>query len=315
MESNGESREAAGAPGGYSHPGYAQSLLEFGEVRHLRQAGAWLLVRDIPATTSKDAIGPYPLFTCENYDALPAELAALPEDLITVAVVPDPLSGVSVDELKRCFDLVNPFKAHFLVDLEVPFSQYLRRHHRRYAQRGKSAVEVVLAENAQDHVEEWTSFYAALCGRHGISGVRAFSRRAFDHQLAVPGCHYFRALHEGSAVAGLVCYLDRGRAYAHLVGASPAGQELMAQYALYWHAIEFFRSKASVMDLGAVPGYSSSAAPSGISFFKAGWATSSVQTYFCGKVLNEKAYEALRPNSPTVAPAGFFPAYRLGNFG
>jgi hypothetical protein len=62
---------------GYSHPLYAASLEEFGIPRYLTGCQGWILERQIPDTLYRDAIGPYPLFFCEDWGNLIGDFEAL----------------------------------------------------------------------------------------------------------------------------------------------------------------------------------------------------------------------------------------------
>ena len=300
--------EWRGQRSGYAHDYYAASLAEFGDPVFLPRTHSWLLARRIGESRYKDAIGAYPFFACQNFAEVTTELIDLASQFVTVSLVPDPFCGVSPVQLKASFDIVLPFKTHYLVDLEVSFDRYLRRHHRRYAKRSLSFVAVELAGDASLYSSEWAELYAHLVARHQITGIRAFTAKALAGQLSVPGCHYFRALHEGSAVGALVCYLDRGVAYAHLISTSPLGQKLIAQYALYWTAIEYFRERARWFALGAISGLSDSG-NEGLTFFKRGWATAKCQAFFCGKILDRTRYNELCQSRPTT---DYFPQYRNG---
>ena len=130
----------------------------------------------------------------------------------------------------------------------------MTRHHRRYASRGLANFEVDLAINPQSYAAEWGTLYQNLIIRHRISGLWALSAESLSRQLQVPGCLYFRALKNGVAHGALVCYLDRGVGYAHLIATTAEGQKLFAQYALYWAAIEYCRDRAGWFVLGSVPG-------------------------------------------------------------
>lgn len=47
---------------GYIHPGYAESLTEFGTPRELPRSKGWILKCQIPGFSDYDAMGCYPLF-------------------------------------------------------------------------------------------------------------------------------------------------------------------------------------------------------------------------------------------------------------
>jgi len=110
------------------------------------------------------------------------------------------------------------------------------------------------------------------------------------------------------AHGALICYLDRGVAYAHLISTTAEGQKLLAQYALHWTAIEYCRDRARWFVLGSVPGKFLGPENSGLSFFKAGWATATCEAYFCGHILDPCHYNNL---CDTLGSSrAVFPAYR-----
>jgi hypothetical protein len=305
------SRDKEGQPTGYAHPSYIQALSEFGTPIGLARGGAWLLSRPIPGTDQFDAIGAYPFFTCNDYKELRSDFAHL-RALVSVGVVPDLFSFGRVSVLAAAFDFVIPFKTHYLADLEIGFGRYVRRHHRRYASKGLSNFDVELVDDPTTYSAEWTRLHQNLVVRHRISGLSAFSPKSLARQLSVPGCLYFRALRDATVQGALVCYLDRGVAYTHLIATTAMGQELCAQYALYWTAIEHCRGQARWVALGSIPGVSSSSENSGLSFFKAGWATATCQGFFCGHVLDRDCYEAL---CASLGRSGLnFPSYRKPPF-
>ena len=88
---------------GYSSRQYAQSLEEFGTVRHLPDCGGWLLESRIPDSGSFDGMGCYPLFCCEDWSALGNSLESLADNLVSVRIVTDPFADVSVPQLKAAF--------------------------------------------------------------------------------------------------------------------------------------------------------------------------------------------------------------------
>src|SRR5690606_15815745 len=77
----------AAASAGYRHPGFACSFATFGTPVALPVAGGGVLLRDIPGTALRDAMGPYPLLACGDYGALAADLRALPADVVAVSAV------------------------------------------------------------------------------------------------------------------------------------------------------------------------------------------------------------------------------------
>ncbi len=118
---------------GYMHPGYAESLAEFGTPRELPYSGGWLLERAIPGTDLRDAMGCYPLFACREWSGLHRDLDDLENELVSVSLVADPFGHYDKTLLDECFDTVVAFKQHFVGDLNEPCEALVSKHHRKYA--------------------------------------------------------------------------------------------------------------------------------------------------------------------------------------
>ena len=95
----GLDRNASFRARGFHHPAYAKSLAEFGHPRLLPNSGGWILERSIPGFPFRDAMGPYPLFCCERWDALPTDMSDLQSDLVSLALVTDPFGRWSPFQL------------------------------------------------------------------------------------------------------------------------------------------------------------------------------------------------------------------------
>ncbi len=296
---------------GYLHPGYAASLREFGTPRELPRSGGWILERKIPGTSCCDAMGPYPLFCCRDWAGLCADIDELDQEgrLISLALVTDPLSGCDETRLKECFkDRMFLFKQHFMVRQPCDMRADISKHHVYYAGRALRDLRVEAVADPSHFVREWTGLYEVLKQRHALSGLHAFSETAFQHQLEVPGAVYFRALHGGACVGGHIWYSQNDAVYSHLAAFSDKGYDLMASYALYWRAIEYFSEKVKWMDLGAGAGMDGSA-NDGLTRFKRGWSTDTRPVYLCGRIFNRSSYDELTKNR-SAQNESFFPAYR-----
>ena len=108
---------------GYLHPDYAQSLAEFGTPRLLSRCSGWILERQIPEFPYHDAMGCYPLFTCQDWSLLYADLESIGDDLISLALVTDPFGDYDSAYLRTASDLVIPFKEHYIVDFRRPLNE------------------------------------------------------------------------------------------------------------------------------------------------------------------------------------------------
>lgn len=290
---------------GYAHPLYAASLSGFGEPRHLPRSGGWLLERAIPDTPYRDAMGPYPLFACEDWPSLNGDLDEI-EDLVSLTLVTDPFGGYDEPLLNQCFDTVQRFKEHFVADLDQPPETLVSKHHRYYARRALEKVRVEECAEPERFLDEWTELYGGLARRHGLGGIKAFSRDAFAQQFRVPGLVALRALSDGETVGMHLWYESGEVAYSHLAATSERGYELMASYALHRFAVERFAGRVRWLELGS--GAGAGKEPGGLDRFKRGWSTGSRAAYLCGRIFDREVYEALSPGGDT----GYFPAYRTG---
>lgn len=269
-----------------------------------------MLEREVPGTSHHDAMGPYPLFVCQDWSKLEEDLEDLQKDLVSLTVVTDSFGDYDENLLHRCFpDKMIPFKEHFVTD---PASPSISKHHRYYTRKAQEKVHVEECPEPLQFLDEWVNLYAELAQRHGLAGIQAFSRESFAQQLKVPGLVMLRAVSEGEVVGMHLWYASGEVGYSHLAASSERGYELMASYALHGAAIERFAGKLRWLDFGGGAGVGESA--SGLSRFKKGWATGSRIAYLCGRVLDPKSHARLsgRLGNPIT---DYFPAYRTGEFG
>src|SRR5262245_6051965 len=126
---------------GYTHPGYAESLSEFGTPRALGHCGGQVLLREVPGFDCRDAMGCYPLFACADWSALPRDLESLAGEAVSLALVADPFGNHDEELLRGCFpDLCVPFKDHLVTELDRPVEKIASSHHRYYARKSLKQV-------------------------------------------------------------------------------------------------------------------------------------------------------------------------------
>jgi hypothetical protein len=308
--------DSAVAVTGYEHPDYAASLSEFGTIIRLPRSEGWALRRPIAGSLQHDLIGPYPLFFCKNWNQLPHDLTDLVGKAVSFSMVTDPFENLKPEFLKSFFDVVLPFKKHFITELSRPIETFVSKSHQETVRRALRKIEVSLCPDPPAILSEWVRLYLNLARRHGIGGIRAFSKRAFSQQLSIPGLIAFEAreITTGGIVGIDLWYLQRDIAYGHLAAFSERGYELRASYATKWHALNYFLGKAHFLNLGASAGASiEMSADNGLAKFKRGWSTNTRTNYFCGKILDSVAYAKLvcEQNASAVSS---FPAYRKGEF-
>lgn len=259
-------------------------------------------------------MGCYPLFACEDWSQLAADLDGLEGALVSAALVTDPFGAYDFAGLQHCFrDIAFPFKEHFVVDLSRPPAKLVSSHHRRCARRALRRVAVEQCADPEKVQEEWVELYTAFAAKRGIRGLAALAPEALARQLAVPGLTMFRASHEGSTV-GMHLWFSHGQVgYAHLAAYTDLGHRLTASYALFWSALEHFAVRGlHWLDLGGAAGVGNSA-EDGLSAFKRGWSTGTRTAYFCGRILDRAKYREITGPGDAAA-AKYFPAYRDGEF-
>jgi hypothetical protein len=257
-------------------------------------------------------MGCYPLFMCPNWPLLAADLENLRDELVTLSLVADPFGQYELRQLRSCFDVVIPYKSHFVVDVAQPVESFVSQHHRRALRNALRRVKVELCPDPPQFLDEWVRLYANVIERYRVTGIRAFSREAFAKQLRLPGTVIFRAVCGGATVAADWYCLQGEVAYAHLAACAPFGYEVGAAYALLWAAIKFFGDKVRWLDLGGGAGLAANGRD-GLSRFKRGWSTGTRSAYFCGRIFDRKKYEQII-NAKGGAVTGYFPAYREGEF-
>jgi len=152
---------------GYADGAYAAAFGEFGRPTSLPGSGGWLLERPVPGTADRDAMGPYPLFACQDWTALGKDLDALRDRLVSVTLVADPFGQYHESLLRETFDRVRPFKNHFVAELARPIDGIVSAHHRYYARRALKRVQVDVSRSPQEFAGEWTRLYSGLIERHG----------------------------------------------------------------------------------------------------------------------------------------------------
>jgi len=300
----------------YADPAYTQSLSAFGTPLELPCSGGWVLVREIPGTSRHDAMGPYPLFACQDWSRLHVDLEGMEPEVVSVVLVTDPFGAFNPAHLKDLFpDLFVPYKDHHILTMEEGSNALdaISSHHRRNALKALGNVRPEICDNPLDHVDEWDRLYGELARLRAISGIRRFSRESFVQQLSMPGLVMLRATHHADTVGMMLWYEAGDVAYYHLGASTEKGYELRASFALSLAAIEHFEKRGlRCLDFGAGAGAYNNASD-GLTRFKRGWGNSTRRTYLCGRIIDRAAYKQMTVDMSHHL-ADYFPAYRRGEF-
>jgi hypothetical protein len=279
----------------------------------LPRSNGWILERPINGFPYYDAMGCYPLFVCEDWSQLNADLEQVGKHLVCLSLVTDPFGEWNSENLHQWFpELVIPFKQHFVIDLSQAPETFITSHHRRNVRKALQEVRIEECADPVSYLDDWMVLYQTLVKRHTVTGMAAFSRESLAGQLSVPGTVAFRALHHDATVGMLLWCGQGNRSYYHLGAYSPLGYELGASFALFDYSIKYFAEREfRWLNLGAEAG--AAGGDSGLRRFKQGWSTGTRTVYFCGRVFDRTKYEEIIL-AKGVPPTNYFPAYRLGEF-
>jgi hypothetical protein len=296
---------------GYAHPAYALSFQEFGEPRELPGCGGWIIVRPIPGTLYKDAIGCYPLFACRDWTKLHEDLEHVSSDLVSLVLVADPFPKVGPAYLKQCFDVIKPFKTHYVADLSHPLENFVDRGHRYSARKSLKIMTVEVCSQPAQYLDDWIRLYDNLIRKHDIRGINAFSHECFKIQLNVPGMVMVLGRLEGEIIGASLFLLSDQVAYTHLSAYSSEAYKIRASYGIRWKALVYLYDQGiRYVDLGGMAGTKEDPSDD-LAQFKRGWSNGQRVVYFCGRVFDRHRYESIC-RQYMITNADYFPAYRSG---
>lgn len=300
-----------GSDGVYTASAYAASQREMGLPLALECCGGWVLRRPVPESGRHDAMGCYPLFACRDWDRIGQDVDALRQRLVSLTLVSDPFAPIDPASLGGTFDVVRPFKTHFVADLDLAPERIASPHHRYEARRGLRRVEVDVCWRPRAHVDDWVELYAQLVAYRGLSGPHAVSATSFSELFELDDVVMLRAIADGATVGAQILVLQGDVAHAHLAAFTPAGYRLGASYALDWVAIESMKERARWLNWGGQAGLKEDP-DDGLARYKRGWATHTRQAWLLGAILDPDAYAEVCGGGG--ASRTYFPAYRSGEF-
>ena len=304
-----------GTESGYLHPVYADALGEWGQPAFLPNCGGWVLQRSITNFDAVDAMGCYPLFTCQDWSSLHLDLEEIDRKWVSLVLVADPFGDYSVDYMRACFpDVMFAFKRHYVVDLSCSTRDYVSDNHARNARKALQNVTVEVCQEPAALLDDWMTLYNVLIQRHQIRGITAFSRESFARQIQVPGLVALRACAGGETVGMLLWYVMGNVAYYHLGAHSEVGYDLRASFALFWLALDYFADiGVGWLALGAGAGIHGTE-DDGLSRFKRGWSTGTRVAYLCGRIFDRAMYRELVVQRANLPETSYFPLYRYGEY-
>jgi hypothetical protein len=264
--------------------------------------GSFVLTRPIAGTSARDAIGCYPLAGFAPDADIGSGLRQLKDrGLVSIVIVPDPLSSPPLADLARNFSICRPYKVHYCIDRSRPYRPSSPSH--RSTLRKSIGSCQISVERLGVRLDQWCALYDNLIIRRGISGVATFSPRFFEKIADHSAFTTFVAQRLGEVVSMAIWVRSANVAYYFLNVSSPLGYAVAAAYATMAAAIEHFKD-VQWLHLGGGAG---GTGRDGLSHFKKGFANTDLTALLCGSVLDARAYAEL---SSGIAPNAWFPAYR-----
>jgi len=257
-------------------------------------------------------MGCYPIFFCEDWSGLAEDLAELTDDIVSVSIVADPFGSYTRELLEESFDVVNPFKRHYIVDLECDVGEIGTRRHRKAARRALRKIKVGVCKDPAGFVDGWFQLYSMLVQRYDVRGIQAFSRSSFSMLLGMPEIIVHQAFMGNEIVGAQLFFVQDDVVHCHLGAVNERGYANGAFYALDFFAFEYFAESVRKLDLGGGVGLSVDPGD-GLSRYKNGWSSGTRPAYFCGHIANPGQYAELVSGGD--AETAYFPAYRCGEFG
>ena len=288
----------------YATEGYARSLGHWGDAFHVPEWGSYVMLREIPG--GGDAAGTYPIAVLAPGADVAAGLERLRRSgVVSITLVLDDFNRPSLDELGRCFQVINRFKTHYLRRGAMPFSY--GKHHRYEVRRAAKRVTVRPFALA-DHAGEWSTLYAGLVRRLGLTGVHDFPPAHHEALQQLGGLTSIGAWLNDELVCAHLWVSDGRHVHSHLAASSGAGYEAGAAYAVYDASIRHF-SEAELINFGGGAGIGDDP-DDGLARFKRGFANDRASAYLCGAILDAGLYDKLVRQKGVPPDTLYFPAYR-----
>lgn len=291
----------------YTSETYARAFTEHSPF-YLPHSQSWVLQRAIPQSPYHDITACYPRFPLFSPQALADDLKHISQQAVSFTLATDATTPIPADTLSELFDVVRPFKIHYLHTNEKP--RELTKHHRYEVKQAHRHCTVNVVAFA-DYLAPWLELYQNLVKHHQITGFQNFNEQYFTQLLQTENLITLGAFDvNNNLIAMHLWYQYQDTLYSHLAASSDQGYQLRASYAIYDTLIREFPAIRTI-DFGSGAGNSHDP-NNGLTRFKQGFANDSQQSYLCGKILDQPRYNELVNKTFSLSPQDYFPLYRKG---
>ncbi len=288
----------------YSTFEFANIYNHIGSPIEIPEWDTWSIQRIIPNNNGKDVMGCYPLILIQSEADLNGGLKRLRElGLISIVFVADAFTNPSLPQMTQIFNLIKPFKTHYLHNNNLP-TQY-SKHHRYELKQSLKQVEVRII-SLSDYLPQWIDLYQNLITHHNISGIQAFPPNALYDMGKLDGFTTIAAFHNNTMVSCHIWACSDNQVHSYLAASNKEGYSFRAAYAIYDAAIQHF-SNVEIINFGGSAGLGDNP-EDGLAKFKSGFSNHREIAHIYGSILNHEKYELLTKNlNPNIH---YFPAYR-----
>lgn len=290
----------------YATEAYARTLGHIGRPVAVPEWGCSVLARPIRGG-GEDVTGCYPIATMSEDADIAGGLTRLRQlGFVSVTLTVDDFHRPSIRILEQAFDLVRPFKSHFLVSGGLD-AYRPSNHHRYEIKRAMDTVRAIPID-LKAHMAEWRQLYTTLGERHQFGEAHAFSSSSFAALTDIPGVETIGGFCDDKMVSCHIWVRAGDTVHSHLAASSALGYSRRAAYVVNDASVRHF-SDSRIINFGGGAGLNDDA-DNGLARFKKGFSNAVAPSYICGAVLDAKAYAALSSARTSAGVGDFFPAYR-----
>jgi hypothetical protein len=258
-------------------------------------------------------MGTYPVFCCDNWNALADDLNDLSIDLVSIVLITDPFGKYNRATLELCFDNTIKLKDHYVLDLTRPLNESISKSNRTAAKLALRNLQVRIVPKPLISIDTWMTLYGSMVDRLNIKGIRKFSRDGIEQQLNTPGAMLFEAKSGDQGVGLDVVFVDNDVAYGHACAFNEEGYKARASYATRWSIIEHLQGKVHYLDFGGGLSTKEAGESDGLTAYKKRWTNCTKPVFICTSVRNQKLYTQLT-NQFGSMKSNYFPNYRAEEF-
>jgi len=265
-----------------------------------------MLKRGIGETGLTDVTGCYPVCVIDAHADLTRDFAGLhAAGAVSLTLVTDVYFRPDPARLQEMFDLVRPFKTHYLHDYTR--ARRIASHHRYEVKRAASACDIRVVPY-EAHLDEWLTLYRYLVARHGITGIQNLSDHYFHALAKLKNVLAIGAFSDDALISMHLWVEHENVLYSHLAASNDEGYRMRAAYAIHDYVLREYGEERHI-DLGGGAGLADDP-DDGLARFKKGFSNDAAPCFLCGKIFDAERYERLSEMAAPHGIAGYFPRYR-----